>query len=88
MNALVLANFPLAILVVLAIVGIPLWMTFKRPESAPDYAGARAYVRVKASRDRAVTAADRTARPGLRPVPQYAAARVSAARAAQPARAA
>ena len=27
MNALVLANFPMAILVILAIVGIPLWMT-------------------------------------------------------------
>lgn len=52
MNALVLANFPLAILVILAVVGIPLWMTFKRPESAPDYAGARAYFRAKASRVR------------------------------------
>jgi hypothetical protein len=51
-NALVLANFPLAVLVILAIVGIPLWMTLKRPESAPDYAGAQAYFRAKASRVR------------------------------------
>ncbi len=48
MNALVLANFPLAALIFLAIVGIPLWMTFKRRESTPDYAEARAHYRTKA----------------------------------------
>ena len=48
MNALVLANFPLAILIMTAIVGIPLWMTFKRPEVAPDYTEAGAYLGAKA----------------------------------------
>ena len=48
MNALVLANFPVAAVVFLAMVGIPLWMTFKYRESAPDYAEARAHFRAKA----------------------------------------
>ena len=43
MNALVLANFPIAALIFAAIVGIPLWLTFKRPDRAPRYTGARAY---------------------------------------------
>ncbi len=73
MNALVLANFPMAILVILAIVGIPLWMTFKRPETAPDYAEARTYFGAKA---------------GLRAVPAYATAHSHADRAPQPTRAA
>ena len=73
MNALVLANFPMAILVILAIVGIPLWMTFKRPETAPDYAEARAHLGAK---------------PGLRAVPAYATVRSHADGAAQPTRAA
>jgi hypothetical protein len=72
-NALVLANFPMAILVILAIVGIPLWMTFKRPEKTPDYAGARAYIGAKA---------------GLRAVPAQTSARGQAARVTQPHRAA
>ncbi len=44
MNALILANFPIAALIFLAMVGIPLWLTFKRPETAPDYTEARAYL--------------------------------------------
>ena len=36
MNALVLANFPIAALIFAAIVGIPLWLTFKRPDRAPQ----------------------------------------------------
>jgi hypothetical protein len=72
-NALVLANFPLAILVMAAIVGIPLWMTFKRPEHAPDHAGARAYLRIKASPARTAGPAGRTARTGLASVPQQTA---------------
>jgi hypothetical protein len=50
MTSLVWLNIPLAILVFLAIVGIPLWMTFKRPEKGPDYADARAHFRTKAAR--------------------------------------
>src|SRR5579862_4551374 len=37
MNALVLANFPIAALIFAAMVGIPLWLTFNRPDRAPRY---------------------------------------------------
>ena len=37
MSALVLANFPIAALIFAAMVGIPLWLTFKRPDRAPAY---------------------------------------------------
>ncbi|MGH3124622.1 MAG: hypothetical protein ACRDND_26880, partial [Streptosporangiaceae bacterium] len=40
MNALVLANFPIAALIFAAVVGIPLWLTFKRPDRAPRYSQA------------------------------------------------
>jgi len=39
-TALVLANFPLAFLIFAAMVGIPLWLTFKRPDRAPQYSAA------------------------------------------------
>jgi hypothetical protein len=44
MTSLVWANFPLALLFVLAWVGIPMWMTFKHPQTAPDHADAHAYL--------------------------------------------
>ena len=34
MSTLVLANFPIAFLIFAAMVGIPLWLTFKRPDRA------------------------------------------------------
>ena len=37
MTALVLANFPIAFLIFAAMVGVPLWLIFKRPDKAPDY---------------------------------------------------
>jgi hypothetical protein len=43
MNALVLANFPVAALIFAAVVAIPLWLTFKRPDRALRDTGARAY---------------------------------------------
>jgi hypothetical protein len=52
MTSMVWLNIPLAILVVLAIVGIPLWMTFRRPERHPDYSEAHAHFRTKAARAR------------------------------------
>jgi hypothetical protein len=39
-SALVLANFPIAALIFAAIVGIPLWLTFKRPDKAPQFSAA------------------------------------------------
>ena len=40
MTALVLANFPIAALIFAAMVGIPLWLTFKRPDNAPQFSAA------------------------------------------------
>lgn len=41
------ANFPLALLFILAVAGIPLWMTVKRPQNGPDFSEARAYLQAK-----------------------------------------
>jgi len=46
-NALVLANFPLAFLIFAAVVGIPLWLSFKRPDQAPEYGHAMSTHSVK-----------------------------------------
>ena len=48
MTPLVIANFPIAALFILAWVGIPLWMVLKRPDRQPDFSDARAYYRTKA----------------------------------------
>lgn len=47
MTGAVIANFPIIALIVAAWVGVPLWLTFKRPHRQPDYAEARAYFRAK-----------------------------------------
>jgi hypothetical protein len=52
MTSLVWLNIPLAILVIAAVVGIPMWMTFRHPERHPDYAQAQAHYRTKAARAR------------------------------------
>jgi hypothetical protein len=52
MTSAVWLNVPLAVLVILAIVGIPLWMTFRRPDQHPDYAEARTHFETKAARAR------------------------------------
>lgn len=49
MTGIVWANFPIIALIVLAWVGIPLWLTFKRPHGHPDYSEAHAYFRAKAA---------------------------------------
>jgi hypothetical protein len=40
-------NIPLAVLFIAAVVGIPLWMTARRPDLAPDDSAARAYLAAK-----------------------------------------
>lgn len=47
MSAVVWANILLAIPFLLAFIGIPLWMTFRRPQAGPDHTGARAYLRTR-----------------------------------------
>ncbi len=49
MTGTVIANFPLIALIVAAMVGVPLWITFKHPHRRPDYTEARAYFRAKAA---------------------------------------
>ena len=47
MNGAIVANWPIALLIVLAIVGIPLWITLRHRHAAPDYREARAHYRAK-----------------------------------------
>jgi hypothetical protein len=47
--AVLLANIALAIPFLVAFIAIPLWMTFKRPETAADHAAAHGYLRAKAA---------------------------------------
>jgi len=49
MTAVVWANVALAIPFLIAFIGIPLWMTFRRPQTGPDHSQARAYLRAKAA---------------------------------------
>ena len=57
MIAVVWANVVLAIPFLLAFIGIPLWMTFRRPQTGPDHSQAHAYLRAKAALARASTTA-------------------------------
>jgi hypothetical protein len=43
----VIANFPIIAVIVAAMVGVPLWITFKHPQRQPDYAEARVYFQDK-----------------------------------------
>jgi hypothetical protein len=48
-TGIVIANFPLIALIVAAMIGIPLWITFRHPHTQPDYSQARAHFRAKAA---------------------------------------
>jgi hypothetical protein len=50
MTAPVWINLILAVPFVLAIVGIPLWMTLKHTDTAPDFSSAREYLAAKRRR--------------------------------------
>jgi hypothetical protein len=62
MTAVVLASILLTIPFLVAFIGIPLWMTFKRPETGADHTGAQRYLRARSARTRA-------AAPGAEPAP-------------------
>lgn len=49
MTGIVWLNFPIIAVIVAGIVGVPLWLTFKRPHTHPDYSEARAHYRAKAA---------------------------------------
>ena len=45
MNGAIIAIWALALLIVLAIVGVPLWMTVRHRHTTPDYRDARGHYR-------------------------------------------
>ncbi len=47
--AVLLANIALAIPFLVAFIAVPLWMTFKRPETGADHTGAHRYLRARAA---------------------------------------
>jgi len=47
MSAIVWVNILLTLPFLIAFIGIPLWMTFNDPETAPDHTEARAYLRTR-----------------------------------------
>lgn len=47
MSAVAWANILLALPFLIAFIGIPLWLTFQRPEIGADHAEARAYLRTR-----------------------------------------
>lgn len=49
MTAILWANVLLALLFLLAWSGIPLWMVFKHPDTAPDHFEAHVYLAAKAA---------------------------------------
>jgi hypothetical protein len=49
MSAVVWANILLTLPFLAAFIAVPLWLTFKRPETAPDHAEARAYLRARSA---------------------------------------
>ncbi len=50
MSGAVLANWPIAPLIILVIVGIPLWLTIRRKHVTPDYRDAQAHRQVNPGR--------------------------------------
>ena len=49
MTGIVISNFPIIAVILAAMIGIPLWITFRHPDRHPDYSEARAYVAAKAA---------------------------------------
>jgi len=49
MSAVVWANILLTLPFLVAFIGLPLWLTFRRPETAPDHTEARAYLRTRSA---------------------------------------
>ena len=49
MTAVVWANILLTLPFLLTFIGLPLWLTFRRPQTAPDHAEARAYLRTRST---------------------------------------
>jgi hypothetical protein len=48
-TGIVISNFPIIAVILAAMIGIPLWITFRHPDRHPDYSEARAYFAAKAA---------------------------------------
>jgi len=57
MTAVVLASIVLTIPFLVAFIGIPLWMTFTRPDAGADHTGAQRYLRARSTRTQPVARA-------------------------------
>jgi hypothetical protein len=57
-SSIVWVNIALTVPFIAAFIGIPLWMTIRRPEAAADHSQARAYLAAKASRSARPAAAE------------------------------
>ena len=55
MSAVVWANILLTLPFLAAFIGLPLWLTFRRPETAPDHTEARAHLRTRSAFATALT---------------------------------
>ena len=47
MSAIVWVNILLTLPFLIAFIGLPLWLTFHRPETAPDHTEAHAYLNTR-----------------------------------------
>jgi len=47
MTALVITSILLTIPFLVAFIAVPLWLTFRRPDAAPDHSQANAYLRAR-----------------------------------------
>ena len=54
--AVLLANIALAIPFLVVFIAVPLWMTFKRPETGADHSDAHRYLRARAAQDQTAQA--------------------------------
>ena len=58
MNGVIIAIWPIALVIAAAVVGVPLWMTFRHRHATPDYADARAHQRAKQAAPGAASTSD------------------------------
>ncbi len=72
MNGIIAADWPIALLIVLAVVGVPLWLTLRHRHPAPGYREARAHDRARRAAS-GQAAANGTATSGFIPAEPVAA---------------
>lgn len=58
MSGAVIANWPIALVIIVLIVGVPLWLTFRRRHVRPDYRYAQAHYQAKVSGSAAAQAGE------------------------------